>query len=494
MNFPNQKTRIVATIGPASENPLILKSMVEAGLNVARLNFSHGSEAEHLNLIQTIRSVAAQTGKRITIMGDLPGPKMRIGDLAEEPIDLLRDDTITLTTRDVQGTAERVSVSFSGLPTAVKPGDRLFINDGFILLKVREVQGDDVICRVRVGGELRSRKGLNLPGIDLGISAFTDQDHEWLRFAAANGVDALSQSFVASAADMEAVRSAARELDYHPFLIAKIERADALDNLDAILAASDGIMVARGDLGVEIPIEEIALTQKRIVTRANQAGKPVITATQMLESMVKVRRPTRAEATDVANAILDGTDCVMLSAESAMGSYPMESVAMLAGIAASVEPNRPYRKAAETIGSSEDAPPRAVDLIAESIYHTVDRIQPWAVMVPTRSGATARNVGRFRLPVWVVALSPSEATCQALQFSYGVHAIKVDQDRADWGEFVRQWLAEKGINEGLTLLAQGPSDQNPCGNHRMEILELDPEHRGCGQHDDVGDEPIERAD
>ena len=481
MQFPDHKTRIVATIGPASQHPSTLAAMVRAGLNVARLNFSHGSEAEHAALIRTIRAVAAETGQRVAIMGDLPGPKMRIGDLAQEPVELLRDDTITLTTRDLRGSGALVSVSFPGLPAAVRPGDRLFINDGFILLKVQEVQGQDVVCSVRVGGELRSRKGLNLPGIDLGISAFTEQDHQWVRFAAAHGVDALSQSFVACAADVEAVRSAAKALDYQPFIIAKIERLDALQHLDAILAASDGIMVARGDLGVEIPIEEIALVQKRIVAQANRAGKPVITATQMLESMVKVRRPTRAEATDVANAILDGSDCVMLSAESAMGAYPVESVAMLAGIAAAVEPSRPARQASQIIGAAQDAPPRAVDLIAESIDHTARRIQPWAVMVPTRSGATARNVARFRLPVWLVAMSPSEATCQALQFSYGVHAIKVDEDRADWGECVRRWLAERGITEGLALLAQGPSGENPCGNHRMEIVELDPQHRACSQ-------------
>jgi len=481
MKFPAHKTRIVATIGPASQDAATLTQMVRAGLDVARLNFSHGCEDYHAELIRTIRAVAADTGRRVAIMGDLPGPKMRIGDLAEEPIELLRGATITLTTRDLVGSAELVSVSFPRLPAAVRPGDRLFINDGFILLKVQEVQGDDVVCSVRVGGELRSRKGLNLPGIDLGISAFTEQDHAWLCFAAEHGVDAVSQSFVAGAADIEAVRAAARQIDYHPFIIAKIERRDALDRLDSILAASDGIMVARGDLGVEIPIEEIAVMQKRIVAHANRAGKPVITATQMLESMVKVRRPTRAEATDVANAILDGTDCVMLSAESAMGAYPVESVAMLAGIAAAVEPSRPKQRTSQIVGTAEDAPPRAVDLIAESIYHTVRRIQPWAVLVPTRSGATARNVGRFRLPVWVVAMSPSEATCQALQFSYGVHAIKADQDRADWGDCVRRWLAEQGITDGLALLAQGPSAQNPCGNHRMEIVELDPQHRACSQ-------------
>lgn len=479
MTLPSHKTRIVATIGPTSQDPRTLRAMILAGLNVARLNFSHGSEDFHRGLIQTIREVSAETGRRVAIMGDLPGPKMRIGDLQVEPIELQRDHHITLTTREIKGNAERLSVSCHALPAAVRPGDRLYINDGFILLKVLEVREPEILCSVRVGGELRSRKGLNLPGINLGVSAFTERDHLWMRFAAEQRLDALSQSFVAGPADMESVRAAARALHFHPFLVAKIERAEALDHLDAILAVSDGIMVARGDLGVEIPIEEIALTQKRIVARANRAGKPVITATQMLESMVQVRRPTRAEATDVANAILDGTDCVMLSAESAMGAYPVESVAMLAGIAASVEPQRPRRPVSQVIGAAEDGPPRAVDLIAEAIFHTLDRIQPQAVMVPTRSGATARNVGRFRLPVWLVALSPNEATCQALQFSYGVQAVKVDQDRADWGDFVRQWLATQGMKEGLALLAQGPSEQSPCGNHRMEIVELAPQNSAC---------------
>jgi pyruvate kinase len=473
MPQPTHKTKIVATIGPASDSPETLTRMLRAGLSVARLNFSHGDPDYHRRLIARIRAASAETGRRVAIMGDLPGPKIRIGDLAEEPIELERDDEITLTTEDVPGRRERISVAFPGLPSSVRPEDLIYLNDGFILLRVIAVDGNEVRCRVRVGGELRSRKGLNLPGIDLGISAFTEDDADWLGFAAEQGLDAVSQSFVGTAADIEAVRNHAATLGYHPFIIAKIERAGALDNLDAILAATDGIMVARGDLGVEIPIEQIALVQKRIMQKANRAGKPVITATQMLESMVKHRRPTRAEATDVANAILDGTDCVMLSAESAMGRFPVESIEMLAGIAASIEPNRPrwpLREALETRGW--DGNVRTVDLIALSVHHSIERICPRAVLVPTQSGATARNVGRFRLPVWITALSPNEHTCQALQFSYGVEPVKVDDDRSDWSAFARRWLAQQGISDGLVLLTQGPSEQNPCGNHRMEILEL----------------------
>jgi pyruvate kinase len=475
MQLPNHKTKIVATIGPASDSPEVLSALIEAGMNVARLNFSHGDPQYHAAVIGCIRAAVAKTGRRVAIMGDLPGPKMRIGDLAEEPIELVRDEVLTLTTEETLGDKSRVSISFPDLPAAVQTGDRLFLNDGFILLKVLEVEGPDIRCSVRVGGELRSRKGLNLPGIDLGISAFTDDDHRWLRFAAEHGLDAVSQSFVATADDILAVRRSADAIGYAPFIIAKIERADALDNLDAILRVADGIMVARGDLGVEIPIERIAVVQKQITELANRFGKPVITATQMLESMVTFRRPTRAEATDVANAILGGTDCVMLSAESAMGRYPVESVAMLAGIAAHVEPERSKQPFVRTMdGFQGSGRMRAVDLIAASVYHTIEDSAPQAVVVPTQSGSTPRNVARFRLPVWLIAFSPNPATCQALQFSYGIHAIEVDEDRPDWSSFVRQWLYERGVRDGLVLLTQGPTEENPCGNYRMEILELQP--------------------
>ncbi|MCG6895889.1 MAG: pyruvate kinase [Thiocapsa sp.] len=476
MKQPTHKTKIVATIGPASDSPEMLRALIEAGTNVARLNFSHGDAAYHAALIGRIREAAAATARRIAIMGDLPGPKMRIGDLAEEPIELLRDEVFTLTTDEILGDRSRVSISFPDLPAAVQPGDRLFLNDGFILLKVLEVDGPDVRCSVRVGGELRSRKGLNLPGIDLGISAFTEDDQRWLGFAAEHRLDAVSQSFVATADDILAVRQAAEAMGYAPFIIAKIERAGALDNLEDILHAADGIMVARGDLGVEIPIERIAVVQKQITELANRFGKPVITATQMLESMVSFRRPTRAEATDVANAILGGTDCVMLSAESAMGRYPVEAVAMLAGIATHVEPERAKQPFVRTMdGFHGSGRMRAADLIAASVYHTIKDSDPKAVAVPTQSGSTARNVARFRLPVWIIAFSPNASTCQALQFSYGIHPIEVASDRADWSSFLRQWLYERGVREGLVLLTQGPSAENPCGNHRMEVLELQPE-------------------
>jgi pyruvate kinase len=400
MSLPAHKTKIVCTIGPASESPEIIEKMIRAGMNVARLNFSHGDFSSHKKVIENLRTASRAIGRRVAIMADLPGPKMRIGQLAQEPIELKSGDSFTLTTEDIVGDSRRVSVSFSGLAQAVKPGDILFLNDGFIQLEAVRVEGNDVECRVVVGGELRSRKGLNLPGIDLGISAFTDRDHECLRFAMEQGVDAVSQSFVETGADIAAVREAAHALGHNPFIIAKIERAGALTHMDGILESVDGIMIARGDLGVEIPIEEIAVVQKRLMRQTNLLGKPVITATQMLESMTDNRRPTRAESTDVANAIIDGTDCVMLSGESAMGKYPVEAVSMLAKIAAAIEPRRteyPVREALKKPSSGENI--RPADLIALSVETTLEYISPAVVVVPTRSGATARSIARFRLPV-----------------------------------------------------------------------------------------------
>jgi pyruvate kinase len=261
MKLPASKTKIVCTIGPASESVKILEQMIRAGMNVARLNFSHGDFDSHKKVIDNIRAAAGAVGERVAIMADLPGPKMRIGQLAEEPIDLVPEDPFTLTTEEIVGDSKRVSMSFPRLPHVVKKGDILFLNDGLI-----------VHCQVLVGGELRSRKGLNIPDIDLGISAFTDRDHECLNFAMEQGVDAVSQSFVESAADIEAVRKAAVELGHNPFIIAKLERTRAREQLDAIFEAADGIMVARGDLGVEMPIERIAVAQKELIRRANLLG------------------------------------------------------------------------------------------------------------------------------------------------------------------------------------------------------------------------------
>jgi pyruvate kinase len=473
MSFRKNKTKIVCTIGPASESQEVMEKMLEAGMNVARLNFSHGEFESHKKLIDNLRAASQAAGRHVAIMADLSGPKMRIGTLEEEPIQLNPGDTFTLTTEDITGNQARVSVSFDRLPQAVNPEDILYLNDGYIQLEVKKVEGCDVLCRVLVGGELRSRKGLNLPGIDLGISAFTPRDHECLKFALEQGVDAISQSFVESAKDIEAVRSASKALGHDPFIIAKIERSGARDNLDSILDAADGIMIARGDLGVEIPIERIAIAQKHLMRMAVIKGKPVITATQMLESMTNNRRPTRAEATDVANAILDGTDCVMLSGESAMGEYPVDAVEMLAKIAAAVEPHRPryaMEEALKTYGRDGDI--TLVDLISLGVETTLERVTPAALIVPTESGHTPRMISRFRLPVWITAVSRHESSCQALEFSYGVYPVHEPELPDDWKPFARKWLDEHEIEGNIVVLTEGPSERNPEANNRMELIDL----------------------
>jgi pyruvate kinase len=450
-----------------------MEQMIRAGMNVARLNFSHGDFDSHKKIIENLRAVARATGQRVAIMADLPGPKMRIGQLDKEPIELEPGASFILTTEDILGDSGRVSVTFDRLPQSVKPGDTLYLNDGYIQIEVVRVEGNDVHCQVLVGGELRSRKGLNLPGIDLGISAFTERDLKCLEFAMKQGVDAVSQSFVETATDITAVRDAAAAMGHNPFIIAKIERSRAEDNLEGILEVSDGIMIARGDLGVEIPIEKIAVAQKHLIHLANLKGKPVITATQMLESMTTNRRPTRAEATDVANAILDGTDCVMLSGESAMGMYPVEAVEMLARIATSIEPHRQSHKVREALrGVGHEENLNLKDLIALSVETTLERISPAAVFVPTRSGASARSITRFRFPVWIAGISSQEATCQDLQFSYGVYPVHEPDHPEDWKAYVRGFLGSHGLGGNLVVLTEGPSAKHPEGNNRMEIIDL----------------------
>jgi pyruvate kinase len=473
MKLPDHKTKIVCTIGPASESSAVMKQMIEAGMNVARLNFSHGDFAAHKKVIENLRVASISLGRRIAIMADLSGPKMRIGKIDPEPVELRVGEPFTLTTDDIVGDKSCVSVSFERLPQAVKTGNMLFLNDGYIQLEVIGVKDKEVLCTVRVGGELRSRKGLNLPDIDLGISAFTKRDRECLKFAMENGVDAVSQSFVESAADIDAVRKEAADLGHRPFIIAKIERSRALQNIDAILEAADGIMIARGDLGVEAPIEEIAVVQKQLMRLANMHAKPVITATQMLESMTENRRPTRAEATDVANAILDGTDCVMLSAESAMGKYPVDAVSMLSKIAASTEAQRPAMKVKELYkGVDLTGRIRPEHLIAIGVEACFEYESPAAVFVPTHSGATARSIARFRFPVWTVAITSRLETCQQLQFSSGVYAVHEPDHPEQWTNYIRQWVHDHGIDGKVVVLTEGPSTKHPETNHRIEIVGL----------------------
>jgi len=468
-----KKTKIVCTIGPASQSADVLDGLIGQGMNVARINFAHGDFEFHRQTIANVRAASAASGRRVAIMGDLPGPKLRVGMLESEPIQLETGQAFVLQAGELVGNAGRVSTSFAALPKVVKPGDRIFLNDGFIGLEVEQVSGDEVHCRVFAGGELRSRKGMNLPGIDLGISAFTDRDREILAFAAEQRLDAVSLSFVQDVADIVALRLEANGLGYEPFVVAKIERSRALENLDSILGAADGIMVARGDLGVEIPIEDVAVAQKDIIRRANRIGKPVITATHMLESMTSSRRPTRAEATDVANAILDGTDCVMLSGETAIGQFPQDAVATMAAIARSTEKARPPRLMANLLEAQRlRGDLGEEDLISLTVYLAVEGLSPDVVFTPTESGSTARRLTRFRLAVPIVALSVSEKTCQDLQFSYGVEAMHVAQRPQSWAGFALDWTRRNDCAASRVLLTEGTSAQKAGGRTRIEVLHL----------------------
>ena len=476
--LPRKKTKIVATIGPASQDVETLARMLDSGMNIARINFAHGDADSHRRTVANVRAAAQRTGRRVAIFGDLPGPKIRIGKLAREPIELERGQQFVLQLAPILGDEHRVSVEFPRLPHVVRPGDSIFLNDGYIMLKVVAVQGDEVVTQVVAGGELRSHKGLNLPDIDLGVSAFTERDNELLALAAELKLDGVSQSFVENARDIEAVREAARGLGYDPLIIAKIERSRALAHLDEILQAADAIMVARGDLGVEVPVERVAVLQKEMIEKALIQAKPVITATQMLESMISSRRPTRAEVADVTNAILDGTDAVMLSGETAIGEYPVDAVQMMTRIAQQAEEHldaltcRLLPRLEERVQEiSQD------DRFSLNIRLIADSMNPRLIIVPSLTGGTARRVARFRMNQWVIAASHLEKTCQRLQFSWGVFPRSVAQ-ALDWEDMAvrqaaaRQWCDYFGVTNGLVVLIEGAGTLRAHDTRRIDIVDL----------------------
>ena len=471
---PRKKTKIVCTIGPASESVEVLEEMMRNGMDIARINFAHGDFDTHRQVIQNVRTAAANTSQRVAIFGDLPGPKMRIGELATETVNLERGQEFVIQTEPIVGDEHRVSTSFDRLCTVVHPGDSIYLNDGLIELRVAEVLDKEARCWVRVGGELRSHKGLNLPGLDLGIGAHTEFDGECLRFAAAQHLDGVSQSFVETAADIETVRAAAAALDYKPFIIAKIERAGALEHLDVLLAAADGIMVARGDLGVEIAIERVAEVQKQIIGMANLHSTPVITATHMLESMTTTRRPTRAEVTDVANAIEDGTDAVMLSGETAVGNYPATAVETMANIAEVTEHSRRVYSggvADKLQWQRIEGSISMGDLISLQVQAGANTLDPEAVFVPSASGDTARRLTRFRIKQWIIAPSLDKKTCQELQFSFGVYPVQLSSNPFSWPHYAHEWLAEHGAGGKIALVVEGGGTLKEGDTVRIDIID-----------------------
>jgi pyruvate kinase len=428
-------TKIVVTVGPASRAPKKLEALVEAGASVFRLNFSHGSHTEHGEVIQRLRSIASRKGIPLAILQDLQGPKIRIGPIAGEGVLLKEGQEFTLTTRPVTGDETRASLSYTRLPGDVSPGDTLLLSDGALELRVLESGERDIRCRVIIGGPLTSHKGINLPDSSIKAPSLTKKDREDMRFGLANQVDYMALSFIRNAGDIQRARRFLQRQGGRVPLIAKIEKHEALDCMDDIIAAADGIMVARGDLGVEIPLEKIPLIQKKLIQKSRRAAKPVITATQMLRSMVSSPRPTRAEVTDVANAILDGTDAVMLSEESAVGRYPVEAVAMLARIADDAETDSGYASPGQGMPRGESLP----ESVSFAACQLAESIGASALITFTQSGGTARLAAKYRPKAQILAPTPVEDTFRQLALSRGVRPILCPPSR-DTDDMIRQIL------------------------------------------------------
>lgn len=442
-----RKTKIVCTIGPSSQSSRILEAMIRGGMDVARLNFSHGTYEEHLEKIKRIRKISDELGKTVTILQDLSGPKIRIGMVKEGGIELKRGETFYLTNRERMGDEEGVSVNYPSLPEEVKVGDRILLSDGTIELKVIETNGRDIKCIINVGGILTSYKGINVPTGTILAPAFTEKDHEDLIFGIRNGVDMVSLSYVKGASDIQSVKDfLSREMVKLP-IIAKIERKEALDNIDEIISISDGIMVARGDLGVETPLEKIPNVQKMLIRKANLLGKPVITATQMLRSMVDHTQPTRAEVTDVVNAIYDGTDAVMLSEETASGQFPVEAIEMMDKIAISAEEEFPYEKFLSREISKELNLPKAISHAASFL---ASEVGAKVIVTPTESGSTARWVSRLRPRPPILALSRHLLTVRSLNLCWGVYPFLVP----DWKDTDDMLERSKRIPKELGIVSK----------------------------------------
>lgn len=439
------KTKIVCTIGPASGDLETLKQMLQAGMNVARLNFSHGNHDEHGQYIKTIRRAGQETGLPVAILLDTRGPEVRLGTFSQGSAQLDKGQTFTLTTREVQGSADIVSVTHPGLPRDVVPGRYVLIDDGLIELEVKEVTDTDVICLVVNGGTVSDRKGINLPGSEISLPSMGPQDRDDIIFGIQQGLDFIAASFVRYPADVLAIRRLLEEYNSDMHIIAKIENHQGLENLDSILEVVDGLMVARGDLGVEIPPEEVPLAQKHMITRCNQLGKAVITATQMLDSMIRNPRPTRAEASDVANAIFDGTDAIMLSGETAVGKYPVESVATMARLAERTEEALDFDSF--LIRHETNRPQSVTDAISYASRQTARRLGAAAILTSTHSGHTARMVSKYRPGVPVIAVTPNSSVLRKLLLTWGVEPI-LGRKTENTDEMIYEAITT-ALNQGL---------------------------------------------
>ncbi|MDO5700346.1 MAG: pyruvate kinase [Bowdeniella nasicola] len=415
-----RRAKIVCTIGPATDTPEKVQELVDAGMDVARINRSHGSAEEHERVYQHVRAAAQTSGRAVAVLVDLQGPKIRLGSFAAGPVVLEEGATFTITTREVEGNSTICSTTFPGLPGDCHPGDPLLIDDGKVALRVLDVTDTDVVTRVEVPGPVSNHKGINLPGVAVSVPALSDKDVDDLRWALKLGADFIALSFVRNARDVNVVHDIMDEVGRRIPVLAKIEKPQAVANLTEIVDAFDGIMVARGDLGVELPLEQVPLVQKRAIELARRFAKPVIVATQVLESMITNPRPTRAEASDCANAILDGADAVMLSGETSVGEYPVEAVRTMARIIENTEEN-----GGDRIAPLTSAPHTRPGVITKAAAEIGEMIECKYLVTFTQSGDTARRMSRLRSPIPLLAFTPLQSTRNTLALSWGIHTYKV---------------------------------------------------------------------
>lgn len=463
-----RRAKIVCTLGPAVESPEGIASLIEAGMNVARLNLSHGGYDEHQARLDLVRSTASKKGSAVAILVDLQGPKIRLGRFENGPHDLKVNDLLTITTDEVVGTKDRVSTTYKGLPGDCKTGDRILIDDGKVTVEVIEVSATEVKTKCVEAGPISNNKGLNLPGVAVSVPALSEKDIDDLRWGLKAGADFIALSFVRSAKDIEGVHAVMKELGIHRPVIAKIEKPQAVENLEEIIKAFDGIMVARGDLGVEMPIEDIPLVQKRCITLAREEAKPVIVATQMLDSMITNSRPTRAEATDCANAVLDGADALMLSGETSVGSYPIEAVRTMARIIEKTETD-----ALHLIPSLLHNPRTKGGAITKAATEVGQVIGARVLATFTKSGDSARRMSRLRSNIPVVALTPDESTYRQLALSWGVESFITPLVNTT-DEMVKQvdaiLIEEKRVTKGeAIMIVAGSPPGIPGSTNAMRV-------------------------
>ncbi len=470
-----RKTKLVCTIGPASSPSQIMEKMIQGGMNVARLNFSHGTREEHAEVIRNIRDFSAVLDIPVAILIDLPGPKPRTGRLKKKRVHIKEGDTLSLTSERVLGDEHRISVDFPAFFNDIKAGDLVFLNDGAIQLKVISTADIEVKSKVVVGGLLSDNRGINVPGVKLNVPSVTSEDLENLAFAVEQGVDFVAISFVRSVANVLEIKQILQEKRGNIPLIAKIEKHEGVNDIDRIIAEADGIMIARGDLGIEIPLRKVPIVQKEIIRKCNQAGKPVIVATQMLESMVGAMRPTRAEVSDVANAIFDGTDAVMLSAETAAGKYPVRAVNTMASIVAETEKVLPYERI--LLEKSEQVTAQTEDAISYAACHMSQRLGAACIVAYTSSGSTALRVSKYRPRVPILAITPSANTARRLVLSWGIepHLATEPPNVDSMFQEAAQLALQTGVAQSgeLVIITAGipmgiPGSTNLVKVHRVE--------------------------